>query len=80
MGSHSNKGLHLGGNLVLFGLFRAHLRPCAGVWLIPGALGGAEPALNLAAKNSLAPRRDERLSARPIIGHNTYKTHFSDVL
>ena len=35
--------------------------PVLGAWLIPGALGGAGPALNLAAKNSLAPRRDDSL-------------------
>jgi hypothetical protein len=33
--------------------------PVLGAWLIPGALGGAGPALNLAAKNSKAPRRDD---------------------
>ena len=31
--------------------------PVLGVWLIPGALGGASNALNLAAKNSKTPRR-----------------------
>ena len=35
--------------------------PVLGVWLIPGALGGAGPALNLAAKNSKPPRRDDSL-------------------
>ena len=35
--------------------------PVLGAWLIPGALGGALNALNLAAKSSLGPRRDDSL-------------------
>jgi hypothetical protein len=32
--------------------------PVLGVWLIPGALGGAPNALNLEAKNSKTPRQE----------------------
>jgi len=44
-GSHSNKGSHFGGNLVLFGLFRAQLYPCTGAQANSGRVGwgGARP-------------------------------------